>query len=154
MRGLSQSCRQNSAYIHTGQAPNQRVGTVNASAAGRKGSAPGRVPLAQLGLRQPQSSRLPNADGSSGGGGSSASGSKKTSNGSTSARGTSFTMAQLHQALPSAQVPQSAKLAAKASAQPSPTPMVPAMNVAAMQVCRPLHHRLISIFVFEISDGS
>ncbi|KAI6228944.1 Non-specific serine/threonine protein kinase [Aphelenchoides fujianensis] len=101
----------------------QRAGaTVNASAAGRKGSAPGRVPLANLGIRAPQHQQrfLPGGD--------------KPSNGSSSARGTSFTVSQLQPAAPASQVPASAKLAmaAKASAQPPPS-NIPAMNVAALQ---------------------
>lgn len=60
--------------------------------------------------------------------------SRKSSNGSSSARGTSFTVSQLQAALPNSQVPASAKLAAKAGAFQQPQSTLPNMNVAALQM--------------------
>ncbi|KAI6213671.1 Non-specific serine/threonine protein kinase [Aphelenchoides besseyi] len=118
---LSVQAPPHNVYGHQIQPLNQRVGTtVNAASAGRKGSAPGRVPLGNLGIRVPQHSRF-------------TPGTEKPSNGSSSARGTAFTVSQLQSALPSNQVPTSAKLAAKASAQPPPS-NIPSMNVAALQM--------------------
>ncbi|KAI6189768.1 Non-specific serine/threonine protein kinase [Aphelenchoides bicaudatus] len=96
-----------------------RSSTVNAAA--RKGSAPGRVPLANFRspAQQQQQRFAPTPE--------------KPSNGSSSARGTSFTVSQLQSALPSSQVPASAKLAAKAAFQP-PAQQIQGVNVAALQM--------------------
>ncbi|KAI1720690.1 protein kinase domain-containing protein [Ditylenchus destructor] len=114
------------AYVHPvqGAIVNVRNSAVGAAGGARKGSAPGRVPLPNLGLRNtPANHRfVPGIVEKS----------STTNNGSNSARGNYFT-SQMQAAIPTINPVSTAKMVAKASnmGPPPPTCSVASANVAA-----------------------
>ncbi|KAI1719450.1 protein kinase domain-containing protein [Ditylenchus destructor] len=114
------------AYVHPvqGAIVNVRNSAVGAGGGARKGSAPGRVPLPNLGLRNPPANHrfVPGVVEKS----------STTNNGSSSARGNYFT-SPMQAAIPTINPVSTAKMVAKASnmGPPPPTCSVASANVAA-----------------------
>lgn len=116
------------AYVHPAQTANVRnIAATGGAGGSRKGSAPGRVPLPNLGLRNPPANHrfapVPGVD--------------KSSNGSSSARGGYFTTTQLQTNQMPINPVSTAKMVAKASNKsssmgpPAPTCSVASASVAA-----------------------